>query len=32
VLLARNRDGSCSFRHVPRHEVDKIAASGTLSF
>jgi hypothetical protein len=32
VLLARNRDGSCSFRHVARHEVDKIAASGTLSF
>jgi hypothetical protein len=32
VLLARNRDGSCSFRRVPRHEVDKIAASGTLSF
>jgi hypothetical protein len=32
VLLARNRDGSCSFRRVPRHEVDKIAANGTLSF
>jgi hypothetical protein len=32
VLLARNSDDSCSFRHVPRHEVDKIAASGTLSF
>ena len=32
VLLARNRDGSCSFRRVARHEVDKIAASGTLSF
>jgi len=32
VLLARNRDRSCSFRHLARHEVDKIAASGTLSF
>jgi hypothetical protein len=32
VLLARNRDSSCSFRRVLRHEVDKIAASGTLSF
>jgi hypothetical protein len=32
VLLARDRDGSCSFRHVERHEVGKIAASGTVSF
>jgi hypothetical protein len=32
VLLARNRDGSCSLRHAAQHEVDKIAASGTLSF
>ena len=30
ALLARNPDGSCSF--TPRHEVDKFAESGTLSF
>ena len=32
ALLARNPDGSCSLTHVPRHEVDKFAESGTLSF
>jgi hypothetical protein len=32
VLLARDRDGSCSFRHLARHEADKIAVGGTLSF
>jgi hypothetical protein len=32
VLLARDRDGSCSFRRVERHEVGKIAASGTCHF
>ena len=30
--LARNPDGSCSFAQLPRHEVDKFAESGTLSF
>ena len=32
ALLARNPDGSCSFTQSPRHEVDKFAESGTLSF
>jgi hypothetical protein len=32
ALLVRNPDGSCSFTQVPRHEVDKFADSGTLSF
>jgi hypothetical protein len=32
VLLAHNRHGSCSFCQVARHEVDKIAASGTCHF
>jgi hypothetical protein len=32
VLLARDHDRSCSFRHVARHEVDKIEATGTMSF
>ena len=32
ALLARNPDGSCSLTQVPRHEVDKFAESGTLSF
>ena len=32
ALLARNPDGSCSFTQLPRHEVDKFAESGTLSF
>ena len=32
ALLARNPDGSCSLTKVPRHEVDKFAESGTLSF
>ena len=32
ALLARNPDGSCSFTQFPRHEVDKFAESGTLSF
>jgi hypothetical protein len=32
ALLARNPDGSCSLMQVPRHEVDKLAESGTLSF
>lgn len=32
ALLARNPDGSCSLTQVPRHEVDKFAVSGTLSF
>ena len=33
ALLARNPDGSCSFtQFIPRHEVDKFAESGTLSF
>jgi hypothetical protein len=30
--LARNPDGSCSVTQFPRHEVDKFAESGTLSF
>jgi len=29
--LARNPDGSCSMDQAPRHEVDKIEASGTLT-
>ena len=32
ALLARNPGGSCSFTPFPRHEVDKFAESGTLSF
>ena len=32
TVLARNPDGSCSFEHVPLHEVDTISATGTLSF
>jgi hypothetical protein len=32
ALLARNPDGTCSTAQVPRHEVDKFAESGTLSF
>lgn len=32
ALLARNPDGTCSFTQQPRHEVDKFAESGTLSF
>ena len=32
ALLARNPDGSCSLTQTPRHEVDKFAESGTLSF
>ena len=32
ALLARNPDGSCSLIQVPRHEVDKFAENGTLSF
>jgi hypothetical protein len=32
ALLARNPDGSCSLMQQPRHEVDKFAESGTLSF
>jgi len=32
ALLARNPDGSCSSATFPRHEVDKFAESGTLSF
>ena len=32
ALLVRNPDGSCSFTQFPRHEVDKFAESGTLSF
>jgi hypothetical protein len=32
ALLVRESDGSCSFTQVPRHEVDKFAESGTLSF
>ena len=32
ALLARNPDGSCSFTPFPRHEVDKFAETGTLSF
>ena len=34
ALLARNPDGSCSLTPLPfpRHEVDKFAESGTLSF
>jgi hypothetical protein len=31
-LLARNPDGSCAMEQEPLHEVDKISASGTLSF
>lgn len=32
ALLVRDPDGSCSQSEVPRHEVDKFAESGTLSF
>jgi hypothetical protein len=32
ALLGRNPDGSCSLAPFPRHEVDKFAESGTLSF
>ena len=32
AVLARNPDGTCSFEHVPLHEVDMISATGTLSF
>jgi hypothetical protein len=32
ALLGRNLDGSCSFTPFPRHEVDKFAERGTLSF
>lgn len=32
ALLARNPDGTCSTTQQPRHEVDKFAESGTLSF
>jgi hypothetical protein len=32
ALLPRNPDGSCSFTQPSLHEVDMIAASGTLSF
>ena len=32
ALFARNPDGSCSLTPFPRHEVDKFAESGTLSF
>ena len=31
-VLARNPDGSCSDERDPLHEVDMIAATGTLSF
>jgi len=31
-LLPRNPDGSCSATQLPRHEVDMIASTGTLSF
>jgi hypothetical protein len=31
-LLPRNPDRSCSTTQTPRHEVDMIASSGTLSF
>ena len=31
-VLARNPDGSCNFEHVPLHEVDMFASTGTLSF
>ena len=30
-LLPRNPDGSCSMEQTPRHEVDVLASSGTLS-
>jgi len=30
--LTRNPGGSCSFQQEAHREVDKIAASGTLSF
>ena len=32
ALLARTPDGTCSTEQLPRHEVDKFAESGTLSF
>lgn len=31
ALLVRDPDGSCSFTQVPRHEVDKLMETGTLS-
>jgi hypothetical protein len=31
-VLPRNRDGSCDLSRDPLHEVDMIAATGTLSF
>ena len=31
-VAARNPDGSCSQEQAPRHEVDVIASTGTLSF
>jgi hypothetical protein len=31
-VLPRNPDGSCDFSRDPLHEVDKITATGTLSF
>jgi hypothetical protein len=31
-LARRNPDGSCAFEQPALHEVDMIAASGTLSF
>jgi hypothetical protein len=31
ALLVREPDGSCSFTQVPRHEVDKLTETGTLS-
>jgi hypothetical protein len=32
ALLPRNPDGSCSLEQEALHEVDRVAASGTLSF
>jgi hypothetical protein len=32
AVLARNPGGTCSFDHVPLHEVDMISAAGMLSF
>ena len=31
LVLARNPDGSCSFEHVPLHQVDMTTATGTLT-
>ncbi len=31
-VLPRNPDRSCSLDQLPKHEVDKVAATGTLSF